>query len=90
MRSSQSEPKNVLFGMRTGPFSLRPWDYLTVTPPHPPFPSDSVNPSHPCKQGSIHSCGPCLWYTPTRYFVFRYLPSHPPPLRHVCVRIGCR
>lgn len=37
MRSSQSEPKNVLFGMRTGPFSLRPWDYLTATPPHPPL-----------------------------------------------------
>lgn len=40
MKSSQSEPKNVLFGMRTGPSSLRPWAYLT--PSSPPFPSDSV------------------------------------------------
>lgn len=45
MRSSQSEPKNVLFGMRTGPFSLRPQDYLTVTPLHPPFPQRFFQPS---------------------------------------------
>lgn len=75
MRSSQSEPKNVLFGMRTGPSSLRRWVYLTATPPHRPLSPailpctylGSNNPSHhPCKQGSTLSCGPCLGVYTTR------------------------
>lgn len=85
MRSSHSEPKNSVFGMTA--MSLLNCD----TPSPPPFPQrfcHSSHPSHPCKQGSIHSCGPCLVF---RILVIRWLSSLvalPPGPGHVWVRIG--